>query len=359
MQIVYFPFLTMGDLEEINLGEAKIWNFDKTAEKYIPDVNLRDQVKKLLETNVFRGKPIRNIGVLSIGSTDFREFTYEEIQLAQEMRLILFLASLSKMNATLQGPNAGHFMTTSENFIFTTQNFQLGGDDISEQTGYIVRKLDGGYKVGEKQFHAPSHLLTPMRLLMDGRLIVGLDKLKKRHKKVFRKILQATDLLFESYFNDPHLSRNARILLQVGSLEVLLDLPESGQRKELKDKIERYTVLPGEKSRKYYSERGSSKAQETRPLKVIWADKFYTLRNHIIHGNVVSPREFNFYYQRHIDIAVMFFVLLVKQILNEIHKKQIFFDCIKIGKFTYDTVEKLGFVYEDNSIMLRLKKLKI
>lgn len=46
MQIVYFPFLTMGNPHEINLGNVKIWKLDITAGNYMPDANLRDQVKK-------------------------------------------------------------------------------------------------------------------------------------------------------------------------------------------------------------------------------------------------------------------------------------------------------------------------
>ena len=70
------------------------------------------------------------------------------------------------------------------------------------------------------------------------------------------------------------------------------------------------------------------KISETKSIKVKWADRFYILRNHIIHGDVVLDPEFLFEHQRHIDIATMFFVLLTKKLFNERLGDTIFYDRI-------------------------------
>jgi hypothetical protein len=133
---------------------------------------------------------------------------------------------------------------------------------------------------------------------------------------------------------------------------VLLDLPEQGQRRDFKDKIKKYTVRSGEKSRKYFSERPGRNVIEYEPLKVVWADKFYTLRNHIIHGEKVPMKEFYFRNrQSHLDIGPMFFVLIVKELINEKLrlKRKYFTDEVFWEKYNDGLNDREGFVYKDSS----------
>jgi len=361
MQIIYFPYLHLGELEEINFDGIKVWNFERKSADYIPDGTLREHIKNILYTNIAHNQSIKDIGVLSIGAIDFREFSKKELEIAREVRLLFFLTFLSKYNTLERGANTGWYLCTAENFEFVIQNFQLETDHIAEESGYIVPILSGGYKIGEKKFYKPSYVLKPLRFSLDALLLIQLLKLRKTGgKKLYRRILQATDLFFESYYNNPHLSRNARVLLQIAAFETLLQLPQRDQRKDFKDKIEKYCNLLGEKLYKHYYETLSGKRPEFRSKKAIWADIYYTLRNHIIHGSKVKPNDFAFKnVQRHIDIATLFFVLLVKKLINEKRpKKQIFFDEIKWGKTkdrdTDDTFE--GFIYIDNDLTRRLSR---
>lgn len=166
---------------------------------------------------------------------------------------------------------------------------------------------------------------------------------------LYDRILRATDLLFESYYNNPNVSLNARVLLQVGALEVLLDLPTEGQRRRLKEVIEAMTALPSDPVVTYPFEiRPGVTQTETRSIKVKWADRFYTLRNHIIHGDEAPVPEFLFVHQRHTDIAPMFFVLLTKKLLNDRLGETIFYDKIVWDSFKdRNEVEHEGFVYDN------------
>jgi hypothetical protein len=350
MQIAYFPYLNMSNTDEIAFGDVKVWNFERKAQEYIPDEALRERVRALLNSNVKNDQPLRGMGVLSIGATDFRELTFEEIQLADQVRLILFLAFLARVNVCQRGLNAGHFMATSENFLLVMQNFDPASDHIAQTNGFLVVISEGGYKIGQLKFHAPPYVPTPFQFALDIDLIIKLSYIQKKNKRLYERILRATDLLFESYYNDPNVSRNSRILMQASTFEVLLDLPEGHERQDFKKKIKHYTVRPHEKSRRYFSERrGGRKAPEIEPLKVIWADKFYTLRNHIIHGENVSMQEFVFQRrQGHLVIAVLFFVLLVKELINEKlrRKGKYFLDNITWTKYHNGHEVKEGFIYE-------------
>ncbi|NTU47036.1 hypothetical protein HGA88_05405 [Candidatus Roizmanbacteria bacterium] len=359
MQIIYFPYLNLKNQDELDFGDFKIWNFDRKANEYIPDETLRSYIGKLMASNVTRKQPIKDIGVLSIGAVDFRVFNEEEFQLAKEARLLMFVSYISKVNISATGVNGGHYMATSENFTYVTQNFQPESDHIAEQSGFIVRKLMGGYRVDEVTFNSPSFLLTPMRFALDGELIGHLLLLRKKQKRLYRRILRAIDLLFESYFNDPYLSLNARVLLQVGAFEVLLDLPEEGQRRVFKDLIHQHTDNTRETQVKFYSERRGSKVKEKASRKVKWADKFYTLRNHIIHGNAVPIDDFYFERkQRHIDVSLLFFILIIKRLINEKLPRPYYFDTIDWKKTDYAVDNQYGFEFVDHSIMRRLSRIR-
>lgn len=350
MQIAYFPYLNMRNIEVIEFGDVKVWNFDLKAQDYIPDEALREQVKALLYSNVKNDQPLKNIGVVSIGATDFRELTNGELQQVDQVRLIFFLAFLTGVNVCARGLNAGLYMATSENFLLTMQNFDPASDHIAQTDGFLVSFSVGGYKIGQLKFHAPPYVPTPFQFALDVDLILKLSVIQKRNKRLYERILRATSILFESYYNDLNVSLYSRILMQASAFEVLLDLPERDQRLVFKQKIKKYTVRTNEKSRRYFSERRAGiKVPETEPLKVIWADKFYTLRNHIIHGEHLSMREFIFQRkQRHLDIGVMFFVLLVKELINEKlrRRSKYFTDNITWTKYFNGYETKEEFVYE-------------
>lgn len=353
MQLLYFPYLMLGNLDEITYGNVKVWNFRKKADEYIQDEALRQKIRALLATNKYEGQPIQDMGILSIGDIEFREATQEDMDTANEIKLLLFLTCLARNNVRAQGANAGHYIATSENFLFVVQNFLLESDYISESAGYIVHKTVGGYKMNERSFIAPAHVLKPFVLGFNSDLRETLLRLKSEDSNQYARILRATDLFFQSYFNNADVSLNARILLQVGAFEVLLDLPpDNKQRKRLKEAVEKLTSLRSDLIETYQFEvRPDTFQSETRSIKVKWADRFYSLRNHIIHGNEVPPSEFLFASQRHIDIATMFFVLLIEKLLNESFGEQIFYD--KIMWNTYkdeDWVDHSGFVFHDGSL---------
>lgn len=361
MQIVYFPYLSLGRKEVVDFGEVKVWNFDLKASEFIPNEPLRSHIEKIICSNISHNQPIKDVGVVSIGTTDFRPFSTSELDLVNEVRLLTFLSFLSRHNTVGRGSNAGWSMGTSENFEFVLQNFELGNPYISERAGEIVSMGIGGYKIGEKKFYAPSHVLNPQLFSLDDHLITELFRLKKcGGKKLYNRILRATDLLFESYYNSPNVSRNARVLLQISAFETLLELPQSGQRKDFKDKMTLYCNGPKEKIYKHLYETRNGKHPETISRKAIWADEYYTLRNHIIHGDGVKPAEFIFKgKQRHFDIAVMFFILFIKKLINAKNSKRVFFDDM-VWKKTNDGDDVYeGFYWEDHEIARLLSHHKL
>jgi hypothetical protein len=92
MQLVYIPYLSLGQTEEIDIGDVKVWNFDKKASQYISDEKLKQLVQDIIESNIYDGNRVRDIGIISIGEPDFRTLNETEMRMVYEASLLLFLS---------------------------------------------------------------------------------------------------------------------------------------------------------------------------------------------------------------------------------------------------------------------------
>lgn len=361
MQITYFPYLPLRENQKIDLGDGLIiWHYYSLAEQYIPDKSMRDLITTLIDANVEgeMQEKIKGIAVVSIGDTDFREFNRDEELQLQEAKLMLFLSKIAKASTTILGSGSdGWTLSTSENFQPVYQKFEIGNEHISEMAGYIVNVGIGGYRINEKKFHKPSHVsISPYGLSLDGELLSQLNDLHRRNgKRLFRRILRATELIFQAYYNTTNVSINARILLIAAAFETLLDLAEPA-RKNFKGFIEKYCDLPGEKKYPhYYYVRGKANRDKNRSMKVVWADAFFHLRNQIIHGDVVPDSMYTFKdSNRHLDISILFFCFLVKALINDRSRSpKPFADFVEWKKRDDGTT---GFHYEDRSAAVSIAR---
>lgn len=356
MQITYFPYINLHNCDEVVIPElnAVIWNFDRKASEYIPDATTRDKVKRLLATNTRGNREIENIGVLSIGATDFRQFNADEIEVLHEIKLLLFLSRLAKSNMR---PDADR-MTTAENLSFVIQNFEMDNEHIAESAGHIIRLNAGGYTIDETKFRAAGYIVFPLVFALDGLTLKTLLEIRTKRPHVYKRILRAAELFMRSYFNDPYVDNNSRILLMLAAFETLMDLPDDGQqRRHFKEIVKQYVDTPADRQHSFFSERGNRKVRERGSMKVKWADRLYVLRNHIIHGNLIKPREFFFEgtQQRHIDIAVLFFVFLCHAKMTKSLRRKIFLDEIVWGEIDNpDDPNTMGFTFDDHELQRRI-----
>src|SRR3989344_8816524 len=100
---VCLPYLNMKGITEIDFGFAKIWNFDKAREKYIPDPALRGQLERSLCN--YRASypyphrdgqevypPVSGIGVVSTDADFLKPLDGDQRQRIKDARLILFMS---------------------------------------------------------------------------------------------------------------------------------------------------------------------------------------------------------------------------------------------------------------------------
>ena len=336
-QIVYFPYLFLKKHKSIAFLDVTIWNSKEVPSK-IKDKHLRDKITKLIAQNCIRGNPIEDVGIVHIrGLGNFRPLTAGEEKKIDEVRTVLFLAGVAECN-TQEGPNAGHSMLTSDNLKAIFQNFTLDSPYTGYTRGGIVQLRDFGYKISEIKWEKP-YCVLENPFSCEEKFLRALERLRNRKRKFYRLILRATDPILKAYSNSEDVSHESRILEMCRAFEILFQLPEKGQRKAFKEAIKKYCEPNGARKIRYLSERSSmKKAWETESRHVMWADRFYTLRNHIIHGESIHVRRLSFRGQPHFQIALWFFLVAVKQIINEAFGERAFYDFIKVedGKFAYD-----------------------
>lgn len=95
-------------------------------------------------------------------------------------------------------PNAGNYMATSDNFSETYQNFDIGSDWVAEHPGDIIPLARIGRKLDELEYQRPRYITRPTIFRQDEELFSSLSELKQRRPRIARRILNATEMLFES-----------------------------------------------------------------------------------------------------------------------------------------------------------------
>jgi hypothetical protein len=309
----------MNNIDEIDFGFAKVWNFIRKKDVYISDESIKSKITRILSCYKSQNNSLINdIGVVYVRRCDFRKFNDKELGLVREVRHLLFLSCLSKNNTCKYNCNSGHKMFTADNFDIIYQNFILEGDSFSERSGEIINFSRSGYRLGNIVYQRPGFVPTPLRFEIDNDLLAHLIELKGKKPKIYGRILNATEIFFGSYYNSHYVSRNARILLQMNSFEMLLQFPKVKQREYFRRTIKNLTVHNADREYIYNVKDKGKIIEPLRghkyTLKEIWADQFYSLRNKIIHGQRVDDDDFIFKKsQCHYNIAVLFFILLIKK----------------------------------------------
>jgi len=339
LQICYFPYIFLEKREIVEFDGITIWNFSILKSQRITDEKIREHVSQLLEANQRNGKPIGDIGVIAIRKKeDYTPLEKVERKKIDDLRKVLFLCSVAKSNIYL-GQNAAYRMVTSDNFTVVYQNFKIGDPDTAYESGRIVSTRSGGHRIGEIRYEVPRHVLHRI-FTFDEKLLNAMKKLKRKDSNTYHKILRATDAMMNGYTNSDDVSNESRILEQSRAFEILFDLPEKSQREKFKENVSKYCQVDKERKRRYKSERGRGKKEwEKNTRQVMWADRFYTLRNHIIHGERLRITAFLFYGQpHHSQLGLWFFIVSIKNMINDSLGKKIFYDTIKCksGHFEYD-----------------------
>ena len=338
-QLIYFPYLKYITPIDINyFGISLCDSSQLLADQRITDED-KNFINNLLNSNIVNDVPIENIFVVTFSKKRpcLKPLDTSEYKLFDEFKKILFICSISSSNTKHQRHSI-HLWATTENFIPVFQNFTSGKSTVSYSSGGIINIMDGGYELDEISFEKPRHVLIN-EISFDDILFKKIKKVKKIDIKFFRSLMLAIESFMHGFYNSNDVSNESRILEQTRAFEILFNLPDIDQRKIFKEKIAMYCRLNSERLYKYKYEAKKGKKDGIGSIHEIWADRFYTLRNHIIHGEKINNKELKFKSQPHFYIALLFFIVAIKQLINEKLNSKIFYEIIlyKNKKFQIDT----------------------
>lgn len=326
LQVAFMPWASLGPEDRVAWNGVVLAPWE-TVGKSVDDGALRSHLNSLMRmyrssASTEWGGVQKGIGILSVGELTFAPLSPGQTTAIQDFRSGLFLAALSSA-VHRAGPDSGHLISTSENFSLVFQNFQVGQDRLSEESGTIIRLVSMGYRINSTRFVKPGYVPTPMSFKYDEALLRSFDVLRRGNSRLVRRILRAAATFYESFYNSPALDVNARILLQASAFETHLDLPEKGPREAFKDRVEMYCARPGDRRIAYKYSAWGQKRQESRTVFGLWADRFYQLRNHIVHGERLRRSEYVFRgSQHHVLIAAHVFVACIKALVNDAHAER-------------------------------------
>jgi len=334
--IAYLPYLFDKKISHIECGPVTCWNFKVEAGSRVASAQHRERMAAILRENTRAGKPIEDIWILSTSGKECYELSDRDETVISETRLLLFLSFLAQSNISA-GNNAGMCMVTSENFSLIHNTFDLSRGRGSYVGGGIVRVTSGGRTTS---YEAPLYVIPAPMAQLDCELLKRLLLLRNRRPRLFRRVVRAAHALLNGYYNSPEVSDDTRILSLARAFEILLDLPEKQPRKHFKALIGRYSSGVKHRTYSYMSARGPARVKEQGTRPVIWADRFYMLRNKIIHGDALRDADYRYHRQSHVYVATWFFLLALKSLLNEQWRQPAFHDRIpwKRGQFKYDAI---------------------
>lgn len=330
-QIAFFPYFTISRFDHDRFIIYPLSDLDSV----ITDPKVKKAVKIRLSLNIdHRQENLNTISLLHRKNNDFSPFSEEETEIIQEIKYLIFFCSLKTNNMPEKGRQYFSWVT-ADNFEVTYQNFQIDDNNhigLSYGAIHSIKSID---EIKDVRIQKPIYVNKPLAFGYDEVLLANLLALKTSNHYLFNRVITSIQQLYDSYKNSHDVSWASRMLLLMVAFEILFEMDASGQRKQLKDKFKtflsnRYETNNSDPIVKYQSPRwANSPAEgENEPIRVHYAEKFYLLRNDIIHGNQPATSEYMYEHQRIYDIGVMFLILAIERIINDSDKQETYCDDI-------------------------------
>ena len=297
----FLPYLHITDCECVDLGFAKIWNFESYKDQRVETEEVKSALEKIakcykdihpygINQELFTSIP--GIGVIDTDISSDIKPDELETQKQNDARLILFISCLGENNTSVRNCNTGHRMSSSENYSLSSFSINIGRNDLAEATGFVVPLWSGGIDINKNIYLRTKDIPRPI-FRFEEELLNNLVEMRNKRPRLFRRLISAIEVFYESYYNSSKVSHNARILLQASAFEMLPNINTGKGRKGMKDFLQQHANYPEDRQVTYKSERGSSTMLETGTMREKWANRFFTLRNHISHRNL--PRAIGIY----------------------------------------------------------------
>jgi len=290
MQIWFMPWADLG--QELRLGPVIFWPFKKMAKSKIQDQSVLTHLHRYFGYYVdHRGQSVDTITICSRRTNDFRVLRGQkasDIRKASDALIFTIISDATKAavctnNRTLGPPSA-------DRYELLTQNFQPGNNHLSIQAGSL---LSGGWKIGDISFPMPWCLGGSFGSPND-KIIQGFDRAFGRGiPKDFRdRLFRALEWFRLAHTESDKVSSVSKVVMMATAFEIVLNLPMVGDKSgRFADELEKRCAITQSLRQTRLDRKGKN---QTRAKVAWWGWDFYKLRNAIVHGDVIRPRQLKY-----------------------------------------------------------------
>lgn len=347
MNIIYFPYLNMKDLERIpfpDLG-VEVLNYGKIKNNYTDNKEFLESFGPIMNAHNYiqmgESEVINDMGIIAlINSGQSKIKLLQDRGIANEVRLRLFVDGIYTTIVRKKDNCNNIDILLSDNFDILVNNTEFAGTRF----GGVIEKIDVDIDYSNIKIVRPPYVMNPMIFRLNGRMLKLFSDLSAKNKTVYTRILKSIENVAHALYNNENISENSRILLMIMAFNILFNIGGNNEdRKVAKDKIKKYFGLEDDDEITYMRDEDE---EETGTVKKEWANSFYKLRNKIIHGNEIKKEDYLFKNkQRHLDIAILFFVVGIQKVIEH--------ELNDVGELTDDVV------YEDDKFKFNGDKYSI
>ena len=322
--LAVLPWLQLA--EEIEVGPFTFWRWPEDAGKYVPNQAERDgiirsvnkafaELKQSREDKSWKPLPLSSFCVISSkdGECLFEENEFRFLRKPVDAlnACALFATNIQWYVSETGGEKYRHpnviFYKNSTDFVLYQAPSEL---DFPCWRKPIRRRHGPGIHMGNPEPILKPAECTSKALNKNLPLLFSLGELLESPKDdLSRCIFRALDLFTSAFTDSKAIHPYAEVVLLAIAFEILLDIRKKNKADELGKKIE---DLFSENQRIIEPSTGKS-------WKVYWIEKFYRLRNDIVHGKEISYADLDWnqnpYAGRHVEIAIYVFRLILMKLL--------------------------------------------
>jgi len=289
--VSFLPWISLDD--EICLGKVTLWPFRSASKDKIREPAVQEHLEKYFECYVdHQGRPVRKITICSYGDVDFRALPKAELQdLRHVVDALLFISVIPEATLAVSENNPYNAPPSAENFELVHLEFLPGKELLTVVVGNCQHM---GYTTDMISFQKPW-------AASEGKVQPS-DFWAKAFHHLFDASILETDrgLIFRSlewfrlaHFNSDDISPLSKVLMMATAFEVLLAVPPDINQKKrwIAEELERWI----ETSKFIRGTRTDNKGKTFLASKLgWWAWDFYELRNAIVHGDQIQPRQLEY-----------------------------------------------------------------
>lgn len=232
------------------------------------------------------GHPVDHIAVAWTGSNPIAALNVpQRVLIRRAIDALIFVAITTTLKTIINTTNTSMGVPHSERFQLVTQVFKDTEPFVAVSSGGTLH----GWRLNDIHFCTPWHMGSALYSVNDD-LLAALGKLLRRPRgaKQRERIFRALEWFRLAHSGNDETSDQSRVVMMATAFEILLEPADPFQKRRLMTQA-LHTLTDRDNLRQKTLKFGKKKIRVN--AVAVWLDRFYQLRNAIVHGSRVTPSQ--------------------------------------------------------------------